>query len=60
MVDTVDRKILLAFIQGLISDDKEREKAVEYIQNMPSGQRSETMIKQDLITQNETLMWYNM
>ena len=38
--DTVDRKILLAFIQGLISDDKEREKAVEYIQNMPSGQQN--------------------
>ena len=32
--DAVDRKLVCAFIAGLISDDGEREKGLEYIRNM--------------------------
>ena len=34
--DAIDRKLVCAFIAGLISDDGEREKGLEYIRNMPS------------------------
>ena len=33
--DTIDRKLVCAFIAGLISDDGEREKGLEYIRSMP-------------------------
>lgn len=33
--DAIDRKLVCAFIAGLISDDGEREKGLEYIRNMP-------------------------
>jgi len=33
--DAIDRKLVCAFIDGLISDDGEREKGLEYIRNMP-------------------------
>ncbi|MBQ2002007.1 MAG: hypothetical protein II240_01780 [Bacteroidaceae bacterium] len=33
--DAIDRKLVCAFIAGLISDDVEREKGLEYIRNMP-------------------------
>ena len=33
--DAIDRKLVCAFIDGLISDDSEREKGLEYIRNMP-------------------------
>ena len=33
--DAIDRKLVCAFISGLISDDGEREKGLEYIRNMP-------------------------
>jgi hypothetical protein len=33
--DVIDRKLVCAFIGGLISDDREREKGLEYIRNMP-------------------------
>lgn len=34
--DAIDRKLVCAFIDGLISDDGERKKGLEYIRNMPS------------------------
>ena len=34
--NAIDRKLVCAFIDGLISDDGEREKGLEYIRNMPS------------------------
>lgn len=34
--DAIDRKLVCAFIDGLISDDGEREKGLEYIRNMPA------------------------
>jgi len=34
--DAIDRKLVCAFIDGLISDDGEREKGLEYIRYMPS------------------------
>lgn len=34
--DAISRREILAFLQGLISDDKEREKAVAYIKDMPA------------------------
>ena len=33
--DAIDRKLVCAFIDGLISDDGERKKGLEYIRNMP-------------------------
>lgn len=33
--NAIDRKLVCAFIAGLISDDVEREKGLEYIRNMP-------------------------
>jgi len=33
--DAIDRKLVCAFIAGLISDDVEREKGLEYIRHMP-------------------------
>ena len=33
--DAIDRKLVCAFIAGLISDDGEREKGLEYIRHMP-------------------------
>lgn len=33
--DAIDRKLVCAFIAGLISDDGEREKGLEYIRSMP-------------------------
>ena len=33
--DAIDRKLVCAFIDGLISDDGERKKALEYIRHMP-------------------------
>ena len=33
--DAVDRKLVCAFIGGLISDDRERKKGLEYIRHMP-------------------------
>lgn len=33
--NAIDRKLVCAFIDGLISDDGEREKGLEYIRNMP-------------------------
>lgn len=33
--DAIDRKLVYAFIAGLISDGAEREKGLEYISNMP-------------------------
>lgn len=33
--DAIDRKLVCAFIDGLISDDGERRKGLEYIRNMP-------------------------
>ena len=33
--DAIDRKLVCAFIDGLISDDGEREKGLEYIRSMP-------------------------
>ena len=34
--DAIDRKLVCAFIAGLISDDGERKKGLEYIRNMPA------------------------
>lgn len=34
--NAIDRNIVCAFIDGLISDDGEREKGLEYIRNMPA------------------------
>ena len=34
--DAISRKIVLAFLNGLISDDGERQKAIEYVENLPS------------------------
>ena len=33
--DAIDRKLVCAFIDGLISDDGEREKGLEYIRHLP-------------------------
>ena len=33
--DAIDRKLVCAFIDGLISDDGERKKGLEYIRSMP-------------------------
>lgn len=33
--DAIDRKLVCAFIDGLISDDGERKKGLEYIRHMP-------------------------
>ena len=33
--DAIDRNLVCAFIAGLISDDGEREKGLEYIRSMP-------------------------
>jgi hypothetical protein len=33
--DAIDRKLVCAFIDGLISDDREREKGLEYTRSMP-------------------------
>ena len=33
--NAIDRKLVCAFIDGLISDDGEREKGLEYIRSMP-------------------------
>ena len=33
--NAIDRNIVCAFIDGLISDDGEREKGMEYIRSMP-------------------------
>ena len=33
--NAIDRKLVCAFIAGLISDDVEREKGLKYIRNMP-------------------------
>ena len=33
--DAIDRKLVCAFIEGLISDDREREKGLDYIRHMP-------------------------
>lgn len=33
--DAIDRKLVCAFIDGLISDDVERKKALEYINELP-------------------------
>jgi hypothetical protein len=34
--DAIDRKLVCAFIAGLISDDGERKKALQYINELPS------------------------
>ena len=33
--DAIDRRLVCAFIDGLISDDEERKKGLEYIRSMP-------------------------
>lgn len=40
MSDLINRTVTLAFLQGLISDDTEREKAVEYISGLPSAEKT--------------------
>ena len=41
--NAIDRKLVCAFIDGLISDDGERKKGLEYIRNMPPvNSQSET------------------
>lgn len=40
--DAIDRKLVCAFIDGLISDDGERKKGLEYIRNMSSVNPTKT------------------
>jgi hypothetical protein len=35
--NAIDRRLVSAFITGLISDDGEREKGLEYIRSMPAA-----------------------
>lgn len=40
--DAISRSLISAFIEGCISDDKERKKTLEYIRKMPSVLSSQT------------------
>ena len=43
--DAIDRKLVSAFIAGLISDDSEREKGLEYIRQLPSVEQEPKILE---------------
>lgn len=51
--DAISRKIISAFLSGLISDDDERKKALQYINELPSVN---LMLCEDAISREDALM----